>query len=45
VVAVEFEKGIVWIRWLGPHGAYDRIDVTEVKYEKRRQANPYEARL
>ena len=34
VVSVDFEKGIVWIKWLGTHRAYDRIDVTEVKYEK-----------
>lgn len=33
VVAVDFEKGIVWIKWIGTHRDYDRIDVTEVKYE------------
>lgn len=33
VVAIDFEKGIVWIKWIGTHGDYDRIDVTEVKYE------------
>lgn len=33
VVAVDFEKAIVWIKWLGPHKAYDRIDVTEVDHE------------
>lgn len=27
VVAVDFEKGIVWIKWLGTHRDYDRIDV------------------
>jgi len=32
VVAVDFEKGIVWIKWLGTHKAYDKIDVTEVKH-------------
>lgn len=30
VVAVDFEKGIVWIKWVGTHKDYDRIDVTEV---------------
>jgi len=30
VVAVDFEKGIVWIKWLGTHRGYDRIDVREV---------------
>lgn len=33
VVAVDFEKSIVWIKWIGTHRDYDRIDVTEVKYE------------
>jgi mRNA interferase HigB len=34
VVAVDFEKRIVWIKWIGTHKDYDRIDVTKVKYEK-----------
>jgi mRNA interferase HigB len=33
VVAVDFEKGIVWIKWVGTHKDYDKIDVTEVEYE------------
>jgi len=33
VVAVDFEKGIVWIKWLGTHRAYDRINAAEVQYE------------
>lgn len=32
VVAVDFEKGIVWIKWIGTHRDYDRIDVTKVKH-------------
>ena len=32
VVAVDFEKGIVWIKWLGTHHDYDRIDVRTVDY-------------
>ena len=32
VVAVDFEKGIVRIKWIGTHKAYDKIDVTEVKH-------------
>lgn len=32
VVAVDFAKSIVWIKWVGTHKAYDRIDVTEVKH-------------
>ena len=34
VVAVDFEKGIVWINWLGNHEDYNRIDVKEISYEK-----------
>jgi mRNA interferase HigB len=34
VVAVDFEKGIVWIKWIGTHADYDRIDVTQVEYAK-----------
>lgn len=34
VVAVDYEKGIVWIKWLGSHRDYDRIDVTEVRHER-----------
>jgi mRNA interferase HigB len=32
VVAMDFEKGIVWIKWIGTHKAYDKIDVAEVRY-------------
>ena len=32
VVSVDFEKSIVWIKWIGTHKDYDRIDVTDVKY-------------
>ncbi|HEY3847633.1 MAG TPA: type II toxin-antitoxin system HigB family toxin [Acetobacteraceae bacterium] len=34
VVAIDFEKGIVWIKWIGTHRDYDRINVTEVTYER-----------
>jgi mRNA interferase HigB len=30
VVAVDFEKSIVWISWIGTHKDYDKIDVKEV---------------
>ena len=32
VVAVDFEKAIVWIKWLGTRKDYDRIDVRKVKH-------------
>src|SRR5882724_12490949 len=35
VVAVDFEKAIVWIKWIGTHADYDRIDVREVQHERR----------
>jgi mRNA interferase HigB len=34
VVAIDFEKGIVWIKWIGTHKDYDRIDVGTVDYDK-----------
>lgn len=34
VVAVDFDKNIVWIKWLGTHRDYDRIDVTKVQHEE-----------
>ena len=34
VVSIDFEKGIVWIKWIGTHRDYDRIDVMEVEHEK-----------
>ena len=32
VTAVDYEKGIVWIKWIGTHKEYDRIDVKKVEY-------------
>src|SRR5580692_11567344 len=34
VVAVDFEKHIVWIKWIGTHKDYDRIDAGKVTHEK-----------
>jgi mRNA interferase HigB len=34
VVAVDFEKRIAWIKWIGTHKDYDRIDVNEVEHER-----------
>jgi mRNA interferase HigB len=34
VAAVDFERGIVWIKWIGSHADYDRIDVKKVQYER-----------
>ena len=35
MVAIDYEKGIVWIKWLGTHKDYDQIDATEVAEVKR----------
>ena len=32
VVAVDFGKQIVWVKWLGTHGDYDKIDVRTVEH-------------
>lgn len=32
VVAVDFKKAIVWIKWVGTHAAYDNIDVKTVTH-------------
>ncbi len=32
VVAVDFEKGIIWIKWIGTHADYDRIDIRTVRH-------------
>lgn len=32
VVSVAFDKGIVWIKWIGTHRDYDRIDVKEIDH-------------
>ncbi len=29
---INFEKGVVWIKWIGSHAGYDRIDVKGVKH-------------
>jgi mRNA interferase HigB len=34
VTAMDFEKCIVWIKWIGTHSEYDRIDVKTVAYER-----------
>jgi mRNA interferase HigB len=32
IASIDFENGIVWIKWLGAHRDYDRVNVREVKY-------------
>jgi mRNA interferase HigB len=33
VAAIDFKKGILWIKWIGTHADYDLVDVEEVKHE------------
>ena len=32
VVAIDYEKGIVWIKWIGSHADYDNVDVRTIEY-------------
>jgi mRNA interferase HigB len=34
VVAIDFEKSIVWIKWIGTQKEYDKINVMEIEYDK-----------
>ncbi len=33
VAAVDYQRGIVWIKWIGTHRDYDRIDAKGVTHE------------
>lgn len=33
VVAVDFFKGLVWIKWIGTHAEYDRINAKDVQHD------------
>lgn len=41
VVSVDYERAIVWIKWIGPHSEYDKIDVRKVAYHGRRKTHPH----
>jgi mRNA interferase HigB len=41
VVAVDFEKAIVWIKWIGLQEEYDKIDVRKVEYHGRRKTRSH----
>ena len=32
VSAIDYERGIVFVKWIGTHASYDKIDVRTVKY-------------
>ena len=33
IVAIDYSKAIVWIKWVGSHAAYDRIDAREIEHD------------
>jgi mRNA interferase HigB len=33
VAAIDYRRGIVFIKWLGSHQEYDKIDVRTVQYD------------
>ena len=35
VAAVDYRRQVVFIKWLGSHAAYDKIDVKTVRYESQ----------
>src|SRR5258708_31688283 len=40
VVATDFDKGIVWIKWIGGHKEYDKIDVKEGRHGGGGESKP-----
>jgi mRNA interferase HigB len=32
LVAVDYQRQVVFVKWLGAHAEYDKIDVKKVKY-------------
>ena len=34
IAAVDFQKGILWIKWVGAHADYDDIDARTVEYTR-----------
>jgi mRNA interferase HigB len=33
IVAIDFEKSIIWIKWIGSHKDYDQLDAAKVRYD------------
>jgi mRNA interferase HigB len=34
IAAIDYQKGIIWIKWVGAHKDYDRIDVGRVQHDE-----------
>jgi mRNA interferase HigB len=44
VAEVSYEHQILFIKWLGTHKEYDKIDVLTIEYDKERYANPSDSK-
>lgn len=40
VTAIDYLHGMIFIKWIGTHGEYDKIDVSTVEYSGKRYDNP-----
>ncbi|MEI9981258.1 MAG: type II toxin-antitoxin system HigB family toxin [Edaphobacter sp.] len=40
VAEINFQFQILFVKWLGTHKEYDKIDVLSVEYDKERYADP-----
>jgi len=39
VIAIDYERQVVFIKWIGTHAEYDKIDVATVKYAGKTNQN------
>lgn len=39
IASISFERQVLFIKWLGTHKEYDRINVEEVEYDEGRYAD------
>ena len=44
VAEINFEYQVLFVKWLGTHKEYDRIDVLTVEYDKERYADPSDSK-
>lgn len=33
IVAIDYERSIVWIKWIGSHRDYDKVDAAKVQHD------------
>ncbi len=39
VVSINYQLQVIFIKWLGTHAEYDRVDVATVQHDKERYAD------